>query len=281
MNAGSLAYSRLAGSRRVRGWTSVSIGVDGDFRKQQERATYDREANRERPAFASLWDRALYREMLEHRLAPNVESWSREYLTGRKVLILGAGNADVLHVERFTRDIVAINLSAHAVQGLRQEFPNYRCDVADAENLTTTERYGAIYCHSILHHLHPIDRVLDNLSQLLNPGGVLFIAAEPGLYNPPAALARRIAPSQSHTPGERAFVFSRLQATLSLRFFRLEAGYYFLGSMLWPYLARRVPRLRAVLRQAMRASLAIEARLVRLPALADWHWMFAGVYQRR
>jgi SAM-dependent methyltransferase len=183
--------------------------MDAETRKQVERATYDRKLGRERPAYASFWNRGLYDAMMSAELEPELERLAGEHLAGRRVLVLGAGADEIRLVQRFTDRIWALNISERAVAELSREFPSVRAFVADAEQLDAIgERFDVVYCKSILHHLHPLDRVLASIARRLAPGGVLFVAMEPGLYNPFAALGRRFTPSQSHTPGERALVFS-------------------------------------------------------------------------
>ncbi len=255
--------------------------MDDTVRKQHERRIYDHEENLDRPPLSSYWDQQLYRRMFAYQLDRDVDRMGRRYLGGAKVLVLGASHADVSFVNRYTDRMVALNISRRAIEEIRQAFPDIETRVADAEEALGDERFDAVYCHSILHHLHPLDAVLDRLHQALVPGGRLFVGAEPGLLNPPAALARRLAPSQSHTPGERPFVFTRFHRDLSRRFEPLERRCYFLTSMIWPFLARKQPWSRRLCGGLMTANLAVERALQAVRIFDDLFWILAGVYRRR
>lgn len=254
--------------------------MDDQTRKEVERATYNRTLNRERPSFGSFWSPVLYKAMMAAEFEPELERLAQQYLSGRKVLILGAGAGEVEVAQRHTDRIWALNLSENAVEALQRSHPSVHSFVADAEGLDTLEeRFDVVYCKSILHHLHPIDAVLASIARRLLPNGVLFVAMEPGLYNPFAALARRFAPSQSHTPGERPFVFSQFHRLASEHFEVLYENHHFLWSLLLPALAKRAPVLEPVLDAVLKPSLAVERGLRKLPLAANLYWVMTGVYR--
>lgn len=256
--------------------------MDAEERKALERAIYNRTLGTERPTYGSFWDKELYAAMLDAEMVRDIERLSEQYLRGRKVLILGAGRGEVQHVLRYTKDVWALNIAEQAVAEIAAAFPEVHSVVGDAEHPQSLgERFDVVYCKSILHHLHPIDRVLANLAEVLNPGGVLFVASEPGLYNPFAAFGRRFTPSASHTPGERPFVFSRFRKTAAERFEALYQNQYFLLSMLLPLLAKRAPWSKPVCKGLLSPSVRVESLLRRLPGAPDLYWMMLGVYRVR
>jgi SAM-dependent methyltransferase len=256
--------------------------MDDIQRKALERATYNRTVETDRPTYGSFWDTTLYDAMLDQEMHRDLERLYEQQLPGRKVLILGAGCGEVSTVLRFTRDVWALNIAEKAVREISAAYPDVRALVGDAETPQNLgQRFDVVYCKSILHHLHPIEGVLANVAQILNPGGVLFVASEPGLYNPFAAFGRRFTPSRSHTPGERAFVFSRFRQIATRHFDVLYEDQYFLLSMLLPLLAKRAPWTRAVCAGLLGPSVRLERMLHRLPRVADLYWMMLGVYRVR
>jgi SAM-dependent methyltransferase len=250
-------------------------------RKQLERDIYNRQANMERPAFGSYWDADLYKQLHAFAYDREVEELGSRYLTGRKVLALGAGKDEARFALRFSSDVHALNISERAVEELKRKVPQARSFVGDAEHLDLVERYDVVLCRSILHHLHPIDDVLSSIRRVLTPGGHLVIMAEPGLLNPFAAAARRFAPSQQHTPGEKAFVFSQLRKQLTRDYEVEREHYHFIVSMLWPFAVKKLPALRPLANALLQPSLQLEALLRMAPGVADLCWVMAGAYRAR
>lgn len=254
--------------------------VEEASRKQIERETYDRKRNLERPSFGSFWDPELWQAMHASRFDKDVFEMAKAHLAGRRTLILGAGPHEVEVVSKHTDNFVANNISEKALADLKERFGPIETMLADAEQLSTEETFDVVYCKSVLHHLHPIEDVVRNIARLLNPGGVLLVGMEPGLYNPFAALARTITPSQSHTPGERPFVFSRFNRVLQdAGFEELETHYYFLASMLLPFAARKVPALRPLCAKLLEPCLSVEDALQRIPGSTDLYWVVSGAYR--
>lgn len=256
-------------------------GLEDAERKQLERRIYNRQENLERPAYGDYWDPELYRRMFGYELEPDVDRLGRRYLTGKEILVLGAGVSDVTNALRYSDQVTAINISEREIERLRGTFPRVEARVEDAEELGADRRYQAIYCHSILHHLHPFEEIVERLHAALRPAGVLFVASEPGLLNPLAAAARAWTPSREHTPGERPFIFSSYHAILKRHFEIVAARRYLLTSMLWPYLARRLPRSRGLWRGLLAANMRLERGLRAARLFDAFFWIVAGVYRRR
>jgi SAM-dependent methyltransferase len=250
-------------------------------RKRLERDIYNRQTNMERPQFASYWDADLYRRMHAFAYDRQVEDLGARFMTDRKVLVLGAGNSEAKFALRFSSDVHALNISERAVTELKKAVPEAHSFVGDAEKLDLSERYDVVLCKSILHHLHPIEDVLASIRRVLTTDGHLVIVAEPGLLNPFAAAARRFAPSQQHTPGEKAFVFSRLRKQLARDYVIEVEHYHFIASMLLPYAAKKVPALRPLANALLQPSLQLEALLRMAPGVDDLCWVMAGAYRAR
>jgi SAM-dependent methyltransferase len=255
--------------------------MDERTRKQHEREIYDLVANLDRPAYNSYWDAELYARMFAYEFSRDLDRLGRVYLSSRNVLVIGATVANILAVGQFTDRITAINISEREIAPIREKYPKIETIIGDVESLEIDQRFDAIYCKSVLHHLHPIDQVIGRLQYCLGPGGILFIACEPGLLNPLAAAARAWMPSQSHTPGERPFVFSAFDRLLRARFASVEVKYYFLCSMIWPFLARRLPSARPLWRALLSANLLAEQGLRKLRIFNNLFWIMTGVYKSK
>lgn len=255
--------------------------LDEAQRKLAEKATYNRQENLHRPAYGSYWDRELYDRMFDVEFDVDLNRLAQQHLSGKRVLILGAGLAEVRLVRSYTQEIHALNISEKAVADVQRAFPDVHAFVADAEQFRSEPIYDVVYCRSVLHHLQPFEQIVDNLALCLRPGGILFVAAEPGLYNPFAAVARRFMPSQSHTPGERPFHFSAYRRTLERRFEPLFESHYFLVSMLLPFLARKVVVLKPICKLTLEPTLRAERWLRSLPGARDLFWITCGVYRVR
>ena len=250
-------------------------------RKRAEREIYDRAQQTERPHYHQFWEPSVLRALEAREYEPEYVALAERFLSGRSVAILGASADDVAFVRRFTDRILAINISQRELDEIRAAHPATRCLLADIEEMRLDEPVEVAFCAAILHHLHPIEAVLDRIFGLLAPGGVLFIAREPSLLNPFAALARVISPSAEHTPGERPFVFSRLRSQLRRHGEPIEERVYFLFSMLLPYVANRLPATgRALLRRLLGPAVALESALRRARLFDDCFWILRGVYRK-
>jgi 2-polyprenyl-3-methyl-5-hydroxy-6-metoxy-1,4-benzoquinol methylase len=258
----------------------MSLSAADDARKQAEREIYDRTRVVERPHWDEMWDQTLLGRLEGQEFDPDYEAMATRHLVGKSVAVLGAGAADVAFVRRFTDRILAINISERELDEVRRAVPGTRCLCADIEELKLDEPVDVAFCAAILHHLHPIDAMLDRILGMVRPGGLLFIAREPSLLNPLAAVARVIAPSAEHTPGERPFVFSQLRHKLRARTAPCEEKVYFIFSMLLPYLGRRLPAGRALLGGLVGPSLALESVLRRTRLFDNFFWILRGVYRK-
>lgn len=266
--------------------------MDSETRKEQERAIYNRAQGADRPKYFDFFNRDLYGRLMAYELEPDLQRLGERYLKGRRALILGAGKAEIDLLQRYTDQIWALNISERAASALARQYPGVRSFVGDAEQLDQLSevpegdgRFDVIYCKSILHHLHPLDEVIAAIARRLAPGGLLFVAMEPGLYNPFAAFGRKFTPSQDHTPGERPLVFARFRELVQ-RHFEIEyEQQFFLWSMLVPMLGKHVtklaPALTPLLHRAMDASLRAERALRGVRPATELYWMMAGVYRVR
>jgi SAM-dependent methyltransferase len=253
--------------------------VDNAERKQHERDIYNEVEDGGRGVWAALFDADLNARVWAEFDA-DVEREAKQYIAGR-VLILGAGQDEVDVVRRHTQDFVALNISQRVIDELKAANPGISTVVADAEEYAPAELFDAVYCRSILHHLHPLDSIVENIATWLKPGGILFVAAEPGLYNPFAAFGRRFTPTIGHTPGERPLVFARFERMLGRNYEALYSRRYFFAAMLFPMLAKRIPASKRLCGAVLRPVMGLERLLVRFPWVSELCWFLFGIYRVR
>ena len=254
--------------------------MDANQRKAFEKDIYDQKINQERPSYSSYWDQELFRLMYAYEFDGDLQRIN-DRVHGKKTLVLGASLKDVEKVNEWTDDITALNISQLEIDTIKVTFPTIKSIVADAESLGDYgEKFEVIYCHSILHHLHPFAKVIETLSHLLSPGGFLFISCEPGLWNPFAVMARRFAPSSEHTPGEKPFVFSDYNRKLQKYFHVRFCNYYFVFSMLIPFLAKRAAFFKPPLKAMLPLILWLENMIRRMGFFNNFYWITMGLYQR-
>jgi len=255
--------------------------MDAVTRKSIEKQVFNREVNQELPDYYSYWDRDLFDRMHALEYNKDIERFSETYLTNKIVLILGASVSDVDEVIKWTDKISAMNIAEGEIELIHKKYPQINAFVADAEMLNTGEKYEVIYCHSILHHLFPLDNVIDTLSNHLNQNGILFVPCEPGIFNPFAYVARKFFSSREHTPGEVPLNFFAFERLVKRNFNVVESSYYFLYSMLIPWLALKIPIFKGAFKPLLEISIQLEKLLRTLGILNNLYWVTAGVYSKK
>lgn len=82
----------------------------------------------------------------------------------------------------------AIEMAAILCKG----FPNTRFEFADMTSQAySPEQFEAMIGCSILHHLHPIDKVLAECFRVLKPGGIFWFT-EPNMMHPAVAITKNV-----------------------------------------------------------------------------------------
>lgn len=253
-------------------------------RKELEAKIYDHEyaPSAGRPKFGSYFDQDLYYQMEHFEYLPTLHRWMKQYLSGKKVLIIGASRKDVELVLEYTKKVWAIDISKRMVKEINDKYPTVTAWVHDAEKLERIkQKFDVVFCKSILHHLHPFNRVVAGISKVLKPGGVLFVASEPGLYHPLAAIGRKFFPSLDHTPGERAFNFREYDRAINRWFVTQKQDYFVLFSLGLVVAPTRMRALKGICQQLLIPTLKLEGWLRQVPGLRHLYWMIAGVYRLR
>lgn len=100
---------------------------------------------------------------------------------GRRVLEIGSGiGSDAEQFARHGADYVGIDVSAQSLHICRQRFEVYglagqfyQGSVTDRDWLRDLGRFDLVYSYGVLHHTPGMRQHLDNISEVLSPGGEL------------------------------------------------------------------------------------------------------------
>mgnify|MGYP000064840814 CR=1 FL=1 len=215
-----------------------------DDHKDAEINTYDGESDR--PTYGSLWDDGHYEHLIELGPRSSFESALHSVTPGATVLFLGVGggtNVATLTKKFPDASVHGIELSADRVRQTNVDYGDVlRLARADAEYLPfDDDSFDVVVAHAVLHHLPDWrGRGLDEIVRILGSEGS-FVFYEPGRYNPSAALRRRFAPSNIHTPGQEPFDPRELHTELSGRFSDVEMTGHCLFSHTFPVLDNYLP----------------------------------------
>jgi 2-polyprenyl-3-methyl-5-hydroxy-6-metoxy-1,4-benzoquinol methylase len=107
--------------------------------------------------------------------------WATTFGEGRRVLDAGCGigyGAGLLK-HAGAAEVVAVDLSEAVIEVARQEVPEgVVCEVADVRSLPyPANSFDLAVCFEVIEHVDEQDRVLDELTRVLRPDGLLLISS--------------------------------------------------------------------------------------------------------
>ena len=124
----------------------------------------------------------FFREVSERRY--KVESHIPEFAgfhlwAGKRVLEIGCGiGSDAEEFAKNGADYVGIDLSDQSIALCRQRFEVlglegefHNIDVTDLEALKTLGEFDLVYSYGVIHHFPGIDKIIDNVREVVKPGG--------------------------------------------------------------------------------------------------------------
>lgn len=124
----------------------------------------------------------FFREVSDRRY--KVESHIPEFAgfhlwAGKRVLEIGCGiGSDAEEFAKHGADYVGIDLSDQSIALCRQRFEVlglegefHNIDVTDAEALKTLGEFDLVYSYGVIHHFPGIDKIIDNVRQVVKTGG--------------------------------------------------------------------------------------------------------------
>ena len=252
----------------------------GTDEKRTEIDVYDGENEADaRPAYDAHWAADHQERLLEVGPGGAFERLLERYATEGDVLVIGCGTGE--NVRRLAerdgaRRVTGIEVSADRLAAARSRCAGTDVDLcrADAERLPFADGvFDAVIAHSVLHHLPDWrGQGLDTLTRVLDDEGALLFY-EPGLYNPPAALRRRLFPSRIHTPGETPFDPVELRSVLEQRFGEVSLRGHCIVSNVIPVVANYFPFELPV--SVTEGAYRLERAITRGP-LERMAWIFTG-----
>jgi SAM-dependent methyltransferase len=205
-----------------------------DQKKLIEKEIYNQPHLTEGPKqWGYYWDAGLMLHV-ENIRRTKMKAWGERYMTGKKILVLGAGFSDVEFCLQYSDQVTAVDISDLQIERIKEKFPNVQALCADITTFTATQQYDVLYCSSILHHLtEDFNKVLSSMSSWLSDDGLVFIQAEPLRLNPMLWIGRKFFPSQYHTPGEMPFILKGFKRQVAPYFTILQTRCDFFLTMFY------------------------------------------------
>lgn len=245
--------------------------MDARERKHREKQSYDTKGD-SRP-YGSLWDQESLDTLYEASATPAWESLLESYATDGTVLDIGCGGG--AHVEKLQRlnperDVFGIELSRRQLKKAADSIQPYLVQ-GDGEQLPfQSNTFTAIITRASLHHLPNWNgSFLQEVKRVLQPGGT-FVFWEPGRFNPPAAIRRRVFPSDSHTPDESPFDPGELESVLKSEFSSVDVQGHYVISNAFPVISKFLP---ISVDRFMKSLVRIESAL---PFTERLSWILTG-----
>lgn len=115
---------------------------------------------------------------------------------GKRLLDVGTGLGEsAIYFAKLGADVTAVDISpkmiALCAENAKRHGVALTTHVATGENLgLPVESFDILYAANVLHHIHDRERFLQNIRDVLKPGGV-FVAWDPIKYNPVINVYRR------------------------------------------------------------------------------------------
>ena len=115
-----------------------------------------------------------------YRVEPHIAEFAGFHLwAGKRVLEIGPGiGSDAAEFARNGAEYYAIDYSEESVKLARQRFVveelegEFFCgDASDAATYVGLDPMDLVYSYGVIHHFPALDRILDNVYDILNPGG--------------------------------------------------------------------------------------------------------------
>jgi SAM-dependent methyltransferase len=131
-----------------------------------------------------------------------------------RVLEVGVGGGHVLAALP-NRVRHGIDILPEAVDAARRLDTTSRIELADVLRWRSGERYGAIVCDRLIHSVHDVQRMLDNVAAHLEEDGRVYLTCFNYLWGLPLGIAARLGVSEP-SPPENWFSASTLDNVFTL-----------------------------------------------------------------
>jgi 2-polyprenyl-3-methyl-5-hydroxy-6-metoxy-1,4-benzoquinol methylase len=110
-----------------------------------------------------------------------------------KVLDIGCGNGNIsLALGSLGYNVTGVDIDQTSIDtaSSRNQFPNVKFEVIDANSFAIGDAFDAVVCSEVLEHLHKPYELSESIYRILKPGGV-FVATVPNGYGPREVLITR------------------------------------------------------------------------------------------
>jgi ubiquinone/menaquinone biosynthesis C-methylase UbiE len=245
--------------------------------KRREIEVYDEEKS-DRPERSDLWDDDHMEALRSFGHAEDFYDEISNQTESGVLLDLGCGTGG--DIERAFGDntdatLIGTEISAERLRTAADRIQYAEFARADAENLPFDDNtFDVVLCHAVLHHLPNWDsQGLHEITRVLSTSGSL-IFAEPGKYNPPAALRRLFLPSKDHTPDENPFDPDTFEQRLNTYFNDVSVEGHYVISNVVPVLHDQLPV--KIPRDVSKDMYAMEKSLMG-KKLRKFSWILTGV----
>ena len=152
-------------------------------------------------------------------------------------LVLGAGG-EVALVSEFCDNVVAVNISREALQGIKRF--NANLILADAQRLPLKDScVDLLVCKSTLHHLNDLNCSVSEIKRVTLNNADVFLY-EPNKLNFIAFLGRKLFPTEIHDPSEKPFNPFILRVVVSNNFEVINEKEFFVFTHFIPILEKKL-----------------------------------------
>jgi trans-aconitate 2-methyltransferase len=140
------------------------------------------------PETRMTWDAQQYLRFAQPRLRPALDLMSRVSLTDPQQVCdlgCGAGNVTACLMQRWPRaQVIGVDSSAEMLARARVDWPQIEWQQVDLAQWQPDRRFDLIFSNAALHWLSEHARLLPQLMQHLNPGGVLAVQMPDNFHAP-------------------------------------------------------------------------------------------------
>ena len=124
----------------------------------------------------------FYRDVSKRRylVEPHIAEFAGFHIwQGKRVLEIGCGiGSDAEEFAKRGAEYVGVDYSDQSVNIARQRFEVlglegdfYNLDASDTDQLQKLGKFDLVYSYGVIHHFPAIDKIIDNVHSVLNPGG--------------------------------------------------------------------------------------------------------------
>ncbi len=94
----------------------------------------------------------------------------------KNILNLGCGKGQNIPYIENRGNIYCVDISQESIDIAKKKYPHFNYTVSKAEDFNVGDAFfDEIYCFDVLEHVDDLDKVLNNIFNMLKPGGILHV----------------------------------------------------------------------------------------------------------